>query len=104
MEKKEVTVYYVPKNTPKKRGFTDKLYLYNIIFVTAIVVASFILMFISINKTFIDLTPLAVIVPAAFAELGVHTGFIIWKAKAENERKYGNDTTGICSKNQSDDT
>lgn len=26
-------------------------------------------------------------IPAAFAELGIHTGFIIWKAKTENCRK-----------------
>ena len=28
-------------------------------------------------------------IPAVFAELGVHTGFIVWKAKTENISKYG---------------
>lgn len=38
----------------------------------------------------LNITELAVItygIPAAFAELGIHTGFIIWKAKVENCRK-----------------
>lgn len=34
-----------------------------------------------------DLSIVSVGVPAAFAELGLHTGFIIWKAKIENCRK-----------------
>ncbi|MBR5421008.1 MAG: phage tail tape measure protein [Lachnospiraceae bacterium] len=45
----------------------------------AIVVASFVLMF----KT-MDLTPLAYIVPGIFAELASATGFYYWKARAEN--------------------
>lgn len=38
----------------------------------------------------LNVSELAVItygIPAAFAELGIHTGFIVWKAKAENCRK-----------------
>ena len=27
-------------------------------------------------------------IPAAFAELGVHTGYIVWKAKSENLNKH----------------
>ena len=30
------------------------------------------------------------IVMSAFAELGIHTGFIVWKAKVENCGKYPN--------------
>lgn len=35
-----------------------------------------------------DLSIVSVGVPAAFAELGLHTGFIVWKAKVENCRKH----------------
>lgn len=71
----------------KKRGFTDKLYLYNVIFVTAVVIISFIAVFLS-GKLGIDTSAISVIVPSAYGELAVHTGFVIWKAKNENARKY----------------
>ena len=73
----------------KKRGFTDKLYLYNVIFVTAVVIISFIAVFLS-GKLCIDTSVISVIVPSAYGELAVHTGFVIWKAKNENARKYKN--------------
>jgi len=71
----------------RKRGFTDKLYLYNVIFVTAVVIISFIAVFLS-GKLCLDTSAISVIVPSAYGELAVHTGFIIWKAKNENARKY----------------
>lgn len=73
----------------RKRGFTDKLYLYNVIFVTAVVIISFIAVFLS-GKLCIDTSAISVIVPSAYGELAVHTGFVIWKAKNENARKYKN--------------
>jgi len=71
----------------RKRGFTDKLYLYNVVFVTAVVIISFIAVFLS-GKLNLDTSAISVIVPSAYGELAVHTGFIIWKAKNENARKY----------------
>lgn len=71
----------------RRRGFTDRMYLYNVIFVTAVVIISFIAVFLS-GKLMIDTSSISVIVPSAYTELGVHTGFVIWKAKAENARKY----------------
>ena len=71
----------------RKRGFTDKMYLYNVIFVTAVVIISFIAVFLS-GKLMMDTSAISVIIPSAYAELAVHTGFVIWKAKAENARKY----------------
>ena len=73
----------------RRRGFTDKLYLYNVIFVTAVVIISFIAVFLS-GKLCIDTSAISVIVPSAYGELAVHTGFVIWKAKNENARKYRN--------------
>ena len=76
----------------RKRGFTDKLYIYNVIFVTAVVIVSFIAVFMS-GRLCLDTSAISVIVPSAYGELAVHTGFIIWKAKNENARKYRNVNT-----------
>lgn len=76
-------------NRKRRRGFTDKLYLFNVICVTAVVIVSFIAVFLS-GKLSLDTSAISVIVPSAYAELSVHTGFVIWKAKNENARKYKN--------------
>lgn len=71
----------------RRRGFTDKLYIYNVIFVTATVITSFVAVFLS-GKLALDTSAISVIIPSAYGELAVHTGFVIWKAKNENARKY----------------
>lgn len=73
----------------RRRGFTDKLYIYNVIFVTATVITSFVAVFMS-GKLNLDTSAISVIIPSAYGELAVHTGFVIWKAKNENARKYRN--------------
>ena len=35
-----------------------------------------------------DASVFGITVSCAFAELGIHTGFIVWKCKVENCRKY----------------
>lgn len=72
----------------KKRSFTDKLYVFNLI-------ASWLFITICIALTifsgYLNITDLSIVnvgIPTIFAELGVHTGFIIWKAKVENCRKF----------------
>lgn len=35
-----------------------------------------------------DLSIINIGLPCAFTELGIHTGFIVWKSKVENCRKY----------------
>lgn len=35
-----------------------------------------------------DMSAISSAIPCAFAELGIHTGFIVWKSKVENCRKY----------------
>ncbi len=69
------------------RGFTDKLYWYNFRTVWVFVIACFILNALSGCLGILDLAIINVGVPAAFTELGIHTGFIIWKAKTENCKK-----------------
>lgn len=73
-----------------ERGFSDKLYYYNFRCVWVFVVACFILNALSGYLNIMDLAVITYGIPAAFAELGIHTGFIIWKAKTENISKYGN--------------
>lgn len=70
------------------RGFTDKLYWYNFRAVWWFTCACFILNTIS---GYLGVGELAIItygIPAAFGELALHTGFIIWKSKSENFRKH----------------
>lgn len=71
-----------------KRGFSDKLYFYNFRAVWMFTTACFILTAVSGYLRVTDLSIVSVGVPAAFAELGLHTGFIVWKAKVENCRKH----------------
>ena len=73
-----------------RRGFTDKLYYYNFRAVWLFVIFCYLLTALSGEKNLniSDLSIVSVGIPAAFAELGVHTGFIIWKAKTENCRKH----------------
>jgi hypothetical protein len=70
--------------------FTKTMYLYNVRFVTCIVVCSFLVVIFSGEKYLgiSDLSVIGYIVTSAFTELGIHTGFMIWKAKFENGRKY----------------
>ncbi len=75
----------------KKRGFTDKLYFLNLTLSWLFIIIC-ILITISSGKLGIqDLSIVSVGLPAVFAELGIHTGFIIWKAKTENISKFGYD-------------
>ena len=71
-----------------KRGFTDKLYFYN--FCTVHMISAAILVITALGGVLglTDLSPLSAIPQWAYGELGIHTAFIIWKAKAENQRKY----------------
>lgn len=71
-----------------RRGFSDKLYYYNFRAVWLFTIACFILNALSGWMDIEDLAVINVGLPAAFAELGIHTGFIVWKAKAENSRKF----------------
>lgn len=70
-----------------RRGFTDKLYFYNFRMVWIFVFTCFVLNALSGVLGIADLAVITYGIPAAFAELGIHTGFMIWKAKTENCRK-----------------
>lgn len=83
-----------------ERGFTDKLYWYNFRAVWVFTACCFILNAVS---GFLNIGELAIItygVPVAFTELGIHTGFIVWKAKAENSRKYPDNPDKIMQESE----
>ncbi len=71
-----------------RRGFNDKLYYYNFVAVHLIVAAVVILTAFSGILGITDMSALSTVPPCAYGELAVHTGFIVWKAKAENCRKH----------------
>lgn len=68
----------------KQRGFTDKLYFANLLLSWIFIIVCVILTCtVSPNLDIVQVG-----IPAVFAELGVHTGYIIWKAKNENINKH----------------
>lgn len=74
----------------KNRGFTDKLYFINFVVVMVLVEQCITLIFLSglLHMSDSALATIQWIVTSAFAELGLHTGLIVWKAKYENSRKF----------------
>ena len=75
----------------KKRGFTDKLYFLNLTLSWLFIIICILITIFSGKLGITDLSIVSVGLPAVFAELGIHTGFIIWKAKTENISKFGYD-------------
>ena len=78
----------------KNRGFTDRLYFYNFRAVHILMAVICLITTLSGVLGITDLSPLGNIPQWAYTELGLHTGFIIWKAKNENCRKYKFGTDG----------
>lgn len=78
----------------KNRGFTDKLYFYNFCAVQLLMAAIIVITALGGTLNLMDLSPLSNIPQWAYTELGIHTGFIVWKAKTENSRKYLAGTDG----------
>lgn len=72
----------------KSRGLTDRLYILNFIMVWLFVWACFIATLFSGKLGITDTSPLTISIQCAFADLGIHTGFIIHKAKVENLAKH----------------
>lgn len=79
----------------KHRGFSDYLYFLNLALSWLFIIVCIIMTALSGKLGITDLSLVSVGIPAVFAELGVHTGFIVWKAKTENISKYGIDPDGV---------
>ena len=73
----------------KHRGFTDYLYFLNLTLSWLFIIICIVMTALSGKLGITDLSLVSVGIPAVFAELGVHTGFIVWKANTENISKYG---------------
>lgn len=76
----------------KKRGFTDKLYFCNLIFTWAYTLLCLILTIIGPRIGIEDYSFISIVCPLIWAELGVHTALIVWKAKVENLNKWTGDS------------
>ena len=72
----------------KDRGFSDKLYFLNFIITWLFVTVCIIITIFSGKLGITDLSLVSYGIPTVFAELGVHTGYIVWKAKSENINKH----------------
>ena len=76
------------KQVFKRQGYTGKIYYFNIVATWITVSICIILTALSGILNITDLSVLNTIIQCAFAELGVFTGFFVWKTKSENCRKY----------------
>lgn len=72
----------------KKRGFTDRLYFLNLMLTWMYTILCVILTCLGGLIGIEDYSFVSVVSPLIWAELGIHTGFIVWKAKAENMSKH----------------
>lgn len=72
----------------KHRGFTDRLYFLNLVLSWIFIIICITITMLSGVLNITDLSIVSVGIPAVFAELGLHTSFIIWKAKSENAYKF----------------
>lgn len=84
----------------KNRGFTDTLYLINLSLVWIYTFLSLILSVLGSLIGILDYSFISIVCPLIWAEISVHTGFIIWKAKVENLSKWtGKDIAQNASMN-----
>ena len=70
------------------KSFTDSLYFANLFITWIFVIWCSLLTVFGDNWGVQDYSLIMCGLPLVFAELGVHTGFIIWKAKSENIAKH----------------
>ncbi len=72
----------------KDRGFSDKLYFLNFTITWIFVLICIVITVFSGYLNITDMSLVSYGIPTVFAELGVHTGYIVWKAKSENINKH----------------
>ena len=74
------------------RGFTDKLYFANLVLAWIYTILCLIFTLLGNVIGIQDYSFVSIVCPLVWAELTVHTGFVIWKAKVENLSKYTGDS------------
>lgn len=70
------------------KSYTDRLYFLNLAMAWLFTIWCNVLTIFGDNWGVQDYSIIVYGLPLVWAELGVHTGFVIWKAKAENINKY----------------
>lgn len=80
------------------RGHTDKLYMLNFfVVICCITPVCFIIMFLNVFLDGGDMSGVVSMIEAAYAELAVFSGFVVWKAKQENIHKFKSNTHSVKS-------
>ena len=79
---------YLKLKYRKRRGFIDRCYIFSTAFVCCIVTAAYLAVLFSGALGITDMSPLTATIEKAFEWELVFTGFIVWKAKTENCRKF----------------
>ena len=72
----------------KKRGFMDKMFFLSFVFTSVVVIFSWLLTAFSGILQITDISPLCQIVDGAFSFMTLFAGFMVWKSKTENCRKF----------------
>lgn len=72
----------------RNRGFSDKLYFLNLALSWLFIHECIAVQLIAIFNGTTDVPLIIYGIPAVFAELGIHTGFIVHKARIENLAKH----------------
>lgn len=75
----------------KYRGFTDRLYFINLIFTWIYTFLCLIFTLLGSRIGIEDYSFVSIVCPLVWAELAIHTGFVIHKAKVENLSKWTGD-------------
>lgn len=75
-------------NYIKRRGFTDKLYFCNLMFAWIYTILCLIFSVLGHIIGIEDYSFVTIVCPVVWAEVGIHTGFIITKSKVENLNKH----------------
>ena len=70
----------------KHRGWTEKVYLLNLIYVMVVIQEVLILSVLFPDSPIVE--ECNIILPTIFAELTTFSGFIVWKNKNENMQKF----------------
>lgn len=74
------------------RGFTDKLYFTNLVLTWIYTILCLIFSILGDNLGIQDYSFVTIVCPLVWAELGVHTGFVVHKARVENLSKWTGDS------------
>ena len=74
------------------RGFTDKLYFTNLVLTWIYTILCLIFSILGNNLGIQDYSFVTIVCPLVWAELGVHTGFVVHKARVENLSKWTGDS------------